>query len=239
MNSRITLQPAYVLHRRPFQNTSLLVDLFTLDFGLIRAVAKGARRQKSRSRALLQLFQPLLVSVSGKGEVKTLTSVESNVSAIRLQGGRLLSGLYVNELLSRLLQNQEEHAGLYESYRETLVALQGTSELEPVLRRFEMSLLAELGYAINLEYDCETDLPIVAESVYRFIPDLGFQVSILSAGAASGPDEFRGADLIALREMDFADDQAMLAAKRLLRLALSAYLGDKPLHSRGLFAVAT
>ena len=239
MNSRITLQPAYVLHRRPFQNTSLLVDLFTLDFGLIRAVAKGARRQKSRSRALLQLFQPLLVSVSGKGEVKTLTSVESNVSAIRLQSERLLSGLYVNELLSRLLQNQEEHTGLYESYRETLIALQGTSELEPVLRRFEMSLLAELGYAINLGHDCETDLPIVAESVYRFIPDLGFQARILSAGAASGPDEFRGADLIALREMDFADDQAMLAAKRLLRLALSAYLGDKPLHSRGLFAVAT
>ena len=239
MNSRITLQPAYVLHRRPFRNTSLLVDLFTLDFGLIRAVAKGARRQKSRSRALLQLFQPLLVSMSGKGEVKTLTSVESNVSAIRLQGVRLLSGLYVNELLSRLVQNQEEHAGLYESYRETLVALQGTSELEPVLRRFEMSLLAELGYAINLEHDCETDLPIVAESVYRFIPDLGFQVSILSAGAASGPDEFRGVDLIALREMEFADDQAVLAAKRLLRLALSAYLGDKPLHSRGLFAVST
>ncbi|MEC7550686.1 MAG: DNA repair protein RecO [Pseudomonadota bacterium] len=239
MNPRITLQPAYVLHRRPFRNTSLLVDLFTLDFGLIRAVAKGARRQKSRSRALLQLFQPLLVSVSGKGEVKTLTSVESNVSALRLQGVRLLSGLYVNELLSRLLQNQEEHAGLYESYRETLVALQGTSELEPVLRRFEMSLLAELGYAINLEHDCETDLPIVAESLYRFIPDLGFlQASILSAGAASGPDEFRGADLIALREMEFADDQAALAAKRLLRLALSAYLGDKPLHSRGLFAVS-
>ena len=239
MNSRITLQPAYVLHRRPFQNTSLLVDLFTLDFGLLRAVAKGARRQRSRSQALLQLFQPLLVSVSGKGEVKTLTSVESNVSAIRLQGKRLLSGLYVNELLSRLLQNQEEHAGLYESYRETLVALQGTSELEPVLRCFEMSLLAELGYAINLEYDCETDLPIVAESVYRFIPGLGFQASILSAGAASRPDEFRGADLIALREMNFADDQAVLAAKRLLRLALSAYLGEKPLHSRGLFAVLT
>ena len=240
MNSRITLQPAYVLHRRPFQNTSLLVDLFTLDFGLIRVVARGARRHKSRSRALLQLFQPLLVSMSGKGEVKTLTSVESNVSAIRLKGVRLLSGLYVNELLSRLVQNQEEHAGLYESYRETLVELQGTSELEPVLRRFEMSLLAELGYAINLEQDCETDLPIVAESVYRFIPDQGFlQASLLSAGAASGPDEFRGADLIALREMEFADDQTVLAAKRLLRLALSAHLGDKPLHSRGLFAVST
>ena len=85
---------------------------------------------------------------------------------------------------------------MYESYRETLVALQGTSELEPVLRCFEMSLLAELGYAINLEHDCETDLPIVAESVYRFIPGLGFlQASLISAGAASGPDEFRGAVL--------------------------------------------
>ncbi|MEC9191360.1 MAG: recombination protein O N-terminal domain-containing protein, partial [Pseudomonadota bacterium] len=99
MNSKITLQPAYVLHRRPFQNTSLLVDLFTLDFGLIRAVAKGARREKSRFRALLQLFQPLLISASGKGEVKTLTSIESNMSAMRLQGERLFSGLYLNELL--------------------------------------------------------------------------------------------------------------------------------------------
>ena len=239
MDSRITLQPAYVLHRRPFQNTSLLVDLFTLDFGLIRAVAKGARREKSRSRALLQLFQPLLISVSGKGEIKTLTSVESNMSAMRLQGERLFSGLYLNELLCRLLQNQEEHAGLYKSYREALVALQGTSQLEPLLRRFEMNLLAELGYAINLEHDWKTDLPIVTGSVYRFIPDLGFQASSLSAGAASGPTEFRGADLIALREMDFADEQTVLAAKRLLRLALSAHLGDKPLHSRGLFAVST
>ena len=159
------------------------------------------------------------------------------MSAMRLQGERLFSGLYLNELLCRLLQNQEEHAGLYKSYRKP-GGFQGTSQLEPLLRRFEMNLLAELGYAINLEHDWKTDLPIVAGSVYRFIPDLGFQASILSAGAASGPDEFRGADLIALREMEFADDQAALAAKRLLRLALSAYLGDKPLHSRGLFAVS-
>ena len=210
----------------------MLVDLFTLDFGLIRAVAKGARRENSRSRALLQLFQPLLISVSGKGEVKTLTSIESNMSAMRLQGERLFSGLYLNELLCRLLQNQEEHAGLYKATGKPWW-LTGYEQLEPLLRRFEMNLLAELGYAINLEHDWKTDLPIVAGSVYRFIPDLGFEASSLSAGAASGPTEFRGADLIALREMDFADEQTLLAAKRLLRLALSGHLGDKPLHSRG------
>ena len=160
MDTRIALQPAYVLHRRPFQNTSLLVDFFTYDYGLVRAVAKGARREKSRYRALLQLFQPLLVSVTGKGEVKTLTAVESNVSAINLRGERLFSGLYINELLSRLLQNQEEHTALYGSYQETLVALQGEQSIEPLLRRFELKLLAGLGYAINLTADWETNLPI-------------------------------------------------------------------------------
>ena len=238
MNSRITLQPAFVLHRRPFQNTSLLVDFFTIDFGLVRVVAKGARREKSRYRALLRLFQPLLVSLSGKGEIKTLTSVESNVSAINLKGERLFSGLYINELLCRLLQAQGEHAGLYESYRETLVDLQGTSELEPLLRRFEMNLLAELGYAINLDRDCETDMSIVPDAVYRFIPDLGFKVLSLPEGSAPGPTKFRGTDLIALREMDFSDEQTVLAAKQLLRLALAAHLGDKPIYSRSLFSVS-
>ena len=238
METRIALQPAYVLHRRPFQNTSLLVDFFTYDYGLVRAVAKGARREKSRYRALLQLFQPLLVSVSGKGEVKTLTAVESNVAAINLQGERLFSGLYINELLNRLLHNQEEHTALYGNYQETLVALQGEQGIEPLLRRFELNLLAELGYAINLEEDCESHQPIDPDGIYRFIPDVGFQSRTLSGAGTLGSSEFLGADLIALRKLDFSDDTSAQAAKRLLRIALAAHLGDKPLHSRSLFTAA-
>jgi DNA repair protein RecO (recombination protein O) len=238
MDTRIALQPAYVLHRRPFQNTSLLVDFFTFDYGLVRAVAKGARREKSRYRALLQLFQPLLVSATGMGEVKTLTAVESNVSAINLRGERLFSGLYINELLSRLLQNQEEHTALYGSYQETLVALQGEQSIEPLLRRFELKLLAELGYAINLTEDCETNLPINPDSIYRFIPDVGFQTRSLSGAAALGSSEFTGADLIAVRDLDIETSGAAQAAKRLLRLALAAHLGDKPLYSRSLFTAS-
>jgi DNA repair protein RecO (recombination protein O) len=172
------------------------------------------------------------------GEVKTLTAVESNVSAINLRGERLFSGLYINELLSRLLQNQEEHTALYGNYQETLIALQGEQGIEPLLRRFELKLLSELGYAINLSEDCETNLPINPDSIYRFIPDVGFQTRSLSGAAALGSSEFTGADLIAVRDLDIETSGAAQAAKRLLRLALAAHLGDKPLYSRSLFTAS-
>lgn len=106
MDARIALQPAYVLHRIPFQNTSFIVDFFTVDYGRVRAVAKGARGAKSRSRSILQPFQPLLISLSGRSDLKTLTGVEPMHEALRLEATRLFSGLYVNELLARLLQDR-------------------------------------------------------------------------------------------------------------------------------------
>ena len=145
METRVLLQPAYLLLRAPFLNTSLLVDFFTYDYGRIKAVAKGARRERSRYRSLLQPFHPLLISLSGRGEVKTVNGVETGLSAIVLERERLFSGLYVNELLIRLLYNYQEHTTLYKYYQETLINLQGNEEIEAVLRRFELNLLAELG----------------------------------------------------------------------------------------------
>src|SRR3989338_10559368 len=123
MTTRIDLQPAYVLHTQPFQNTSLLVDFFCLDHGRIRAVAKGARRPKSRTRALLQPFQPLLVTLAGRAELKTLTAVEGSVNVFNLQGTRLFSGMYLNELLVRLLLFNEGHPELYQSYQQAIIGL--------------------------------------------------------------------------------------------------------------------
>ena len=160
METRVLLQPAYVLHSQPFQNTSLLVDFFTIDYGRVRAVAKGARREKSKYRSLLQSFHPLLVSFSGRGEVKTVGTVEAGLGAIVLQGERLYSGMYVNEVLCRLLHNHEEHKALYKNYQDTLIALQGDGNMEVILRKFELSLLAELGYAINLDEDYLSHQPI-------------------------------------------------------------------------------
>ena len=150
MDSRVSLQPAYLLHSQAFQNTSLLVDFFTMDYGRVRAVAKGARSAKSKYRSFLQLFQPVLVSFSGRGELKTVTGVEASLATIILQGQRLFSGMYMNELLTRLLINHVEHKQLYLAYQDTLVALQGTAELQLLLLQFELCLLSELGYGINL-----------------------------------------------------------------------------------------
>ena len=236
MESRVSLQPAYVLHSRPFRNTSLLVDFLTLDYGRVTAVARGARRHKSRYRSLLQLFQPLLASFSGRSEVRTLTTVESSLTAMQLPGNRLFSGLYLNELLARLLHNQQEHKPLYRAYQQALLGLQGREAVEPVLRRFEMHLLAELGYALNLQVDCISGQAIQRHRTYHFTPELGFQAADLA------PDEledcYLGEHLIALRELDLQDAAAATAARRLLRTALLPHLGDKPLHSRYLFSPA-
>lgn len=232
MESRILLQPAYIIHRQAFQNSSLLIDFFCMDYGRVRAVAKGARRNKSPLRALTQLFQPLLASFSGKGEVKTVTGLEGTVAAIRLEGERLFSGMYINELLSRLLVGHEEHRKLYQSYQEALLALQGNAELTTVLRQFELALLRELGYGLNLEEDVSDGSQIKDGNYYSLVPDQGFRQAL----SASATDNlFRGEHISALARLDFTDTECLRTAKMITRLALSYHLGDKPLMSRSLF----
>ena len=235
MKNRVNLQPAYVLFSQPFQNTSLMVDFFTLEYGRVRAIAKGARREKSKFRSLLQPFHPLLLSFIGRGEVRTVSNVESGLGAFRLEGERLFSGLYLNEILCRLLQNQGEHQSLYQVYRDTLVVLQGSGNVEIILRKFELNLLSELGYAIDLNWDCVSREPIQKDKCYRFAPDAGFELENFSESPNQADYLFDGCDIIALREFSFAKKKVARSAKRLLRLALSVHLGDKPLRSRDLF----
>lgn len=239
MENRVLMQPVYVLHKQAFQNTSLLVDFFSMDHGRIKAVARGARREKSRYRSLLQSFHPLLASFSGRGEMKTITAVESSVSAISLTGERLFSGLYLNELLVRLLQGHGEHRELFNRYQDTLLALQNEQDINTVLRRFELTLLDELGYGINLEQDYLRQEPIDPDSIYLFIPDLGFEA--IPGRRISEPrvNEFLGRHIIDLQCLSFTDDNSRKAARRLMRMALQAHLGGRPLNSRSLFVRRT
>ncbi|MEX0962547.1 MAG: DNA repair protein RecO [Pseudohongiellaceae bacterium] len=234
MDSRIALQPAYVLHTQPFQNTSVLVDFFTMDYGRVRAVAKGARSPKSKYRSLLQLFQPVLVSLAGRSDLKTLTGVESSLGAMILRGQRLFSGMYINELLTRLLLNHVEHKQLYLAYQDTLVALQGIADMQLLLRQFELCVLSELGYGINLDSDCRTQAAIQENASYRFTPDVGFEL-LEETGQHDSSRVYAGSHLVALRDFDLRDEEAAKTAKRLLRTALAAHLGGKPLNSRSLF----
>ena len=236
MRNRVDLQPAYVLHTQAYQNTSLLVDFFCVDYGRVRAVAKGARRAGSRTRAFLQPFQPLLISLSGRSDLKNLLAVEGSVSAFSLQGVRLFSGLYINELLVRLLMPQEGIPALYRSYQEAIIALCGERELPLVLRRFELSLLEALGYGVDLQHDCYSTEAVDENAYYLFHPDIGFERVPSPAPTRPNPAVFCGHELLALHRGDLGDKAVSQAALRLTRMALQVHLGDKPLASRSLFA---
>src|SRR5512138_566209 len=107
-----SLQPAYLLHRRPYRETSLLIEAFTAGSGRIALIAKGARGGRKGNAAILQPFQPLLISWTQRGEVGTLTAVEPREQALALHGTTLFSGFYLNELLMRLLARNDPHPEL-------------------------------------------------------------------------------------------------------------------------------
>ncbi|WP_341938522.1 DNA repair protein RecO [Marinimicrobium sp. C2-29] len=237
---RIEFQPAYVLHTRPYRDTSLLLDLLTPDLGRVGAVAKGVRRGKSQRRPLLNPFTPVLVSLQGKSGLKTLTAVEANGPGHTLLGIALYSGFYVNELLVRLLGELDPNPGIFEDYRWVLESLASNGadpagSPEPLLRQFEWRLLESLGYGISFTHEAETGEPIDRETLYRFDPEAGFIPTYSARDPSFTPQLFSGADLQACARADFADPRVLANAKRLSRMMLQPLLGGKPLKSRELF----
>ena len=218
-------QPAYVLHSRAYKETSALVDFFTPQ-GRMRAVL---RRARGKGGSLVRPFVPLEVELRGRGELKNVGRMDSAGIAAWLHGDTLFSGLYLNELLMRLLPAEASFPALFEHYTLTLQALAEGRPLEPLLRSFEWRLLDELGYAFSLSQDVN-DQPIAADGLYRLRVDAGLErVELVQPGL------FRGTELLALAEADWDAPGALLAAKRLMRQALAVHLGAKPLVSRELF----
>ena len=117
-------QRAFVLHSRPWSETSLMLDVFTEESGRVRLVAKGARSKRSNLKGALQPFTPLLLRFGGRGEVKTLRSAEAVSLALPLSGITLYSGLYVNELLSRVLEHETRFSELFFDYLYCIQSLQ-------------------------------------------------------------------------------------------------------------------
>ncbi|MEX1196969.1 MAG: DNA repair protein RecO [Pseudohongiellaceae bacterium] len=233
-SASIQLQPALVLHTREFRNTSLLVDLISPEHGRLRAVARGARRNGSRHRPLLQLFHPVLVCLQGRGELLTLTDVESAGSALMLRGERLFSGLYLNELVVRMLPMHQPGSTLFARYHETLRALADDQPVEPLLRYFEMDLLEESGYGLDLWHEADSGAPLEVGRQYLFHPEQGFERVPDTVPARNVYD---GAVLVALRERTLTAQGGQLPmAKWLLRQALAPHLGQRPLKSREYFA---
>lgn len=230
---RIALQPAWVLHSRPYRDTSLLLELFTAEQGRISLVGRGVRRRSrgGSQSALLQPFNPLLVSFSGGGELRNLTGCEAAGKPVVLRGEHLFSALYLNELLLRLLHRHDPHPTLFAAYAAALDQLSAAERPDTPLRRFELGLLDELGYGFPLDRDGRTGAPIAADVNYRFDPGFGLVV------AAADSDGLAGGELLRMAAGDF-EGSARPVARQLLRQALASHLGPEPLRSRALFRSA-
>lgn len=218
-------QAAYVLHSRAYKESSALVDFLT-PHGRCRAVLRGAR---GKAGSLVRPFIPLELELRGRGELKAVARLEPAGVPNLLTGDALFSGLYLNELLIRLLPAESPHPVLFDHYAATLPLLAEGRPLEPLLRAFEWRLLDELGYGFALDQD-RHGKPIEPQGLYRWLAESGFEPVVqLQSGL------FHGADLLAMNEADWQTPGVLAAAKRLMRQALAPHLGGRPLVSRELF----
>jgi DNA repair protein RecO (recombination protein O) len=245
-NLRVSLQAAYVLHQRAYRDTSAIIELFTPEQGRVGVVAKGVRGSKPRWRGLLQNFQPLLVSFSQRGELGLLTDAEAQGAALTIPPRLIASGFYLNELLLRLLHRNDAHIELFGWYDTALrelaalgVAENEQAELEITLRRFEIRLLSALGYALVLDHDVQTSVPVQAENEYIYFLEQGPVLRTTDSTLTENNDaqagiKISGQTLLALAANEFPSATVRREAKQLLRAMLGHYLGDKPLQSRQL-----
>ena len=229
---RIKLQPAYVLHQRPYRDTSALIEAFTADYGCVTLVAKGVRAAKSRLAGVLQPFQPLLISWSGRTELVTLTGCEADGVRLPISGRLAMSGFYMNELLLRLLHRHDPHPALFQGYFTTLADMAQGGREERALRLFELRLLKEIGYAMTLNQLAGSGEPVVADKIYSYHIERGLTHY---DAAEPGGIQLPGCSLLSLHNESLHDAQSLRDSKRLMRAVLARYLGNKPLQSRELF----
>lgn len=226
---RVLLEPAFLLHHRPFRDSSRILELLTRTHGRVTLFARGSRRPTSALRAALQPFQPLLVSWSGRADGGQLTGAELAGLAAALPPARLMSAFYLNELLMKLLPREDTHPEVFDAYAGALESLRIGPAEQPALRLFEKQLLESLGYGLELEREARSGEPVEPASYYHFRPDRG---PLQVREAEPPPHAFRGSELLALARGRLEDPADLRAARRLLRDALDACLDGGTLRSR-------
>ena len=229
-NSKQENQDVYILHTYPFKETSLIAELFSEGHGRIPVVAKGARRPRSSLRGMLQSFQLLQATWSGRGEIKTLHSIEWCDKFLQVDGNALICGFYINELIIRLLPREDSYPKLFNFYHLTMKTLADGENLEIALRKFELKLLQELGYEVPLKQDEKGD-PIVSDKFYIYEAEYGAS----ETSKTNNGVKILGKTLLDMAGGEYNEDNTQLQSKQLMRYLIGHYLGDKPLNSKQLF----
>jgi DNA repair protein RecO (recombination protein O) len=224
---RITLAPAYILHHRPYRDTSRILEVIARDHGRLSLFARGVRGPKAKLASILQPFQLLLLSWSGRGEAAQLTGAESTDHDPPLPASCLMASFYLNELLMKLTTRHDPHPALFDDYRATVEGLRKGTKLEPALRVFEKRLLDALGYGPDLATEAQTGKPIQPDEYYHFRPAQGlFPTVAQAAGALSGRS------LISLAREELTGTRELEDSRRLLQVALAQCLEGRQLTTR-------
>ncbi|SFA90798.1 DNA replication and repair protein RecO [Collimonas sp. OK607] len=228
LDTRVTGQPGFVLHSYPHRETSLIIDVFSRDYGRIALVAKGAKRPLSKLRGVLQTFQPLSLSWSGKSEVRTLIAAEWVGGMLPLEKSALLCGFYLNELLVKLVARDDPHAILFDHYVTTLNQLAHQEPAPIVLRQFERALLKQTGVAGDFTRCTSSRQPVDPAESYVVDPERGPRL----ARAADSWPRVSGKTLLDMEREDYSDVVTQAQSKVLMRFLLAHHLGGAPLNTR-------
>lgn len=224
---RIALTPGYVLYHRPWRDTSRILEVLSREHGRLTLFARAVRGPAARLAPVLQPFQLLLLSWSGRGEAANLTHAERADHAARLPPAALLAAFYVNELLLKLTTRHDPLPRLFDHYQATLERLRRGAAREPALRVFEKRLLEVLGYGVDLAAEAHTRVPLAPGGYYHFRPAEG-----LVATTAGTPGALAGSSLIALGNERLDGARELADARALLQAALAACLEGRPLATR-------
>jgi len=226
---RVQQQAAYILHHRPFRDTSQILDLLSRDHGKLSVVARGSRGARSRLKGILRPFMPLSASWVIKSDLGTLTGAEVSAAPLRLSGNALLSGYYVNELILHFLHRHDPQPEIFDAYDHTIRALAAAGDdIAVCLRQFEIELLRQIGYALNLDHEYGSNKVLEPKQHYEYRPEQG----PVAVSRNEGPQVFSGEVLIAVGEQQFHDATVLRSANRLLRDVIAFHLGGKELKSR-------
>ena len=242
MVQRTSDEPAFVLHRYDWSESSLILEVFTRHFGRVALVAKGAKRPSSSFRPILLPLQPLRVAFGGDAEIRTLKAAEWTGGQVMPTGDALLSGYYLNELVLRLLARDDPHPGLFDAYTSAVqvLASEHGEALQPALRAFELVLLREIGLLPVLDLQTLALAPLADHDRYSLVPEGG----LVQAGGGDGRASLSGSQWRALQRA--LDDSAPFSAalrpcalvatelKPQLRTLLNYHCGVSTLRTRQL-----
>lgn len=225
---RVLKQPTWILHQRPYRDTSSIIDIFTRDFGRVSIIAKGGRSPKSKFRGLLRPFFPIKLSWYSGKNLGNLVEIDVVGKPYNLIGDSLLSAYYLNELILKFLVKDDPQVEIFDLYSRTILDLIETGDIASVLRKFELEFLKLIGYGLNLEFEAVTHLPVRDDLFYEYNPGIGLVIS----DKKNDQYVFSGTDINAINQGDFQEKKTVKSANRLLKSIINFHLDGRRLKTR-------